>query len=113
VEEKVKRVKKVSHLAWKIKGRASLCGTKEVGWIHVSSVRGRKSIDNVLCLSSRFAKKLMSPMQLCFWKIRSPHFPCAAVRFMGLGCLPQCDSCAEDFFLGSGINVLLHELYIM
>jgi hypothetical protein len=25
---KVKRVEKVSHLAWKIKGRASVCGTK-------------------------------------------------------------------------------------
>ena len=57
----------------------------------------------------------MSPMLFPSGKIGSPHFPCAAVCFSGLGCfifLPQCDSCAGSFFLGSGINVGQSRLHI-
>jgi hypothetical protein len=34
--------KKVSHLAWKIKGRASVCGTRKLRGFSIFSVREKK-----------------------------------------------------------------------
>jgi hypothetical protein len=119
LRKKSSESRKSFHLAWKKRLRASIQdfqgleerkSIREKRKTHASSVRGRKSINKVLCLSSRFVKKFDESHAFFLWENRvaafsmgrSFHFSSAFIFFYFI-----------KFFSASGINVLLHELYIM